>query len=67
MISNRWVFPAALLFVSLISPLVVILIRPYRITVRFGLDAVGWCLLILAALEPFTAGARLCTSFLPTP
>jgi len=67
MASCRWAFPTALLFVLLISPMIASVVRPYRITVGFGLDAVGCGLLILAAREPLTAGARLWASFLSRP
>jgi peptidoglycan/LPS O-acetylase OafA/YrhL len=65
--AHRWAFPTALLFVLLISPLIASVLRPYRITVGFGLDAVGCGLLILAAREPLTAGARRWASFLSRP
>jgi peptidoglycan/LPS O-acetylase OafA/YrhL len=65
--TNSWAFSTALLFVFLISPLIASVLRPYRVTVGFGLDAVGCGLLILAAQEPLSAGARRWASFLSRP
>lgn len=67
MASHRWAFSLALLFVLLISPLISSVVNPYRVTVGFGLDAVGCGLLILAAREPLSAGARRWASFLSRP
>ncbi|MCP9849789.1 acyltransferase [Cyanobium sp. Morenito 9A2] len=49
MAPRPWVFPLALLFVFLISPLLGSLLRPYRITVGYGLDGLCCGVLILAA------------------
>ncbi|MEB3353436.1 MAG: acyltransferase, partial [Cyanobacteriota bacterium] len=54
MAAHRWALIASVL-------------RPYRITVGFGLDAVGCGLLILAVQEPLAAGARRWASFLSQP
>ena len=55
MAAKRWIFPSALVFVLLISPLIADHIRAYGITIGFGLDAVACGLLILAAQSPFSS------------
>jgi peptidoglycan/LPS O-acetylase OafA/YrhL len=67
MVANPWSLPAALLFVFLFSPLIAAQLRPYRITVGFGLDAIGCGLLILAAENPLTPGARRWAALLSLP
>ena len=67
MAANPWAFPAALLFVFLVSPVIASLVRPYAVTVGFGLDAIGCGLLILAAQHPLTAGARRWAALLSRP
>lgn len=52
---HNWSFPAALAFVFLISPWISCLVRPYRITLGFGLDTLCCGLLLLAALQPLCA------------
>lgn len=47
--SRPWVLPVALSFVFVVSPWLGTLLRPYRITVGFGLDALCCGVLILAA------------------
>jgi peptidoglycan/LPS O-acetylase OafA/YrhL len=44
-----WTLPVAMGFVLVVSPLLGTLVRPYRITVGFGLDALCCGVLILAA------------------
>ena len=58
MSANSWIFPAALVFVFVISPLIASEVRAYRITIGFGLDAIGCGLLILAAQAPLCAATR---------
>lgn len=58
MSANPWAFPAALVFVLGLSPLIAAEFRAYRITIGFGLDAVGCGLLILAARGPNCAISR---------
>lgn len=67
MAANRWAFPSALLFVFVLSPLVASSVSAYRVTLGFGLDAMGCGLLILAAQEPLSEGARRWAAWLAHP
>ena len=58
MSANFWSFPTALVFVFAISPLIASEVRAYRITIGFGLDAIGCGLLVLAAQGPVCAASR---------
>jgi peptidoglycan/LPS O-acetylase OafA/YrhL len=51
----------------LIFPLISSVVNPYRVTVGFGLDAVGCVLLNLAAREPLSDAPRRWASFLSRP
>lgn len=62
-----WAVPAALVFVFVVSPLLAAGLRPYRVTVGFGLDAIGCGLLILAIQQPRTAVARSLATLLSHP
>jgi peptidoglycan/LPS O-acetylase OafA/YrhL len=67
MASNPWAFPAALVFVFVLSPLIAAQVRAYRITIGFGLDGIGCGLLIMTAQTPLTAAARRWASLLAWP
>ena len=54
LVCHQWLLPLAFGFVFFLSPLLGDLLRPWRITVGFGLDGVACGVLILAARDPFS-------------
>jgi peptidoglycan/LPS O-acetylase OafA/YrhL len=58
LVGRPWVLPLAFGFVFLLSPLLGDLLRPWRITIGFGLDGVACGILILAAKDPFSQLAQ---------
>jgi peptidoglycan/LPS O-acetylase OafA/YrhL len=58
LVCRQWAFPLAFVFVFLLSPVLGDLLRPWRITVGFGLDGVACGVLILAAKDPFSSLAE---------